>query len=374
MAIVFPAPTQADHRVRIAVAALFVALIATGPVGWFLIDRTTPTLVHEPELRLADVLDGSWQKAEEEWLREMSPPVRFARTQFLDFEWLLGLVDNHEVTSAAPGWLFNGESLRTVDRPELAAARRDFWTAVAARSKKDGVRILVLIAPDKARIYPREATGRDALDASRDAILARGMEEIRAAGLEAIEVEQAFREHLRAFPADPLYARRDTHWNPAAAAIAAGIAVDAVRATGIDLGPPYTDSLMTPELVSQTDLVERTLGLGEGTRGGELLRERHRFAVAASALGAHPDARVALVGDSFSVTNFASLFAVMSGRRLDTAEARPGSGPWRGLLDVLQRIESGASQARVVLVVFVERSIANDVWREAAAKAQGGPR
>jgi len=88
-----------------------------------------------------------------------------------------------------------------------------------------GIRLLVVLAPDKSDIYPEKLgpmpDGVPTVSLKSKQLYQR----LLRAGVEVVDVEPALRAAKGAGP-EPIYIRRDTHWSPAGARIAAGVVAD----------------------------------------------------------------------------------------------------------------------------------------------------
>jgi hypothetical protein len=97
----------------------------------------------------------------------------------------------------------------------------DFRDQLAQR----GIRLLVMIAPNKESIYPQMLSGR----AENNGVLIGSqtrqlLDEMKAAGVEVVNLFEVFRlAKLRQTqaPAAPLYLAQDSHWSPAGVEVAA---------------------------------------------------------------------------------------------------------------------------------------------------------
>ena len=172
-------------------------LLVPAALGLFGIDSTD----HRADARTASLTEEPVA-----WLEERLG----LRTALIDLRGrvlsLLGSTGTDRVTAGRDGFLFYTETLQTeADDPTRTIAS---LCALRDELARDGRRLLVLIAPDKASVYPEELPPRVLSD--RRSQLTALQTQIGAAGLEAIDalgaLEGAKLEGL-------VYFKGDTHWN-----------------------------------------------------------------------------------------------------------------------------------------------------------------
>ena len=119
------------------------------------------------------------------------------------------------VRGGCDGWLFLTDELELYpDRLKSAALRASIATALNARLNERGIKLLMVIVPDKTRIESAHLCGlrRPALFEKRIANW-----QAQLTGVEVLNLEPV----LQALPGERYY-RTDTHWNEAGANAAAG--------------------------------------------------------------------------------------------------------------------------------------------------------
>jgi len=146
-----------------------------------------------------------------------------------------------QVRLGRAGWLFLTDELRFHEAAQSQRAARVELLARAAQGlQRDGVQLVVALAPDKARLYAdRLAEGRlpdYTRDRYQDTLAA-----LRARGVNVVDLLQPLA--LAAAGAE-VYYRSDTHWNTVGARSAAAAVAEAVRRMRPDL--PRTDFVTDP--------------------------------------------------------------------------------------------------------------------------------
>lgn len=380
-----PVPEQASPVRLWACAVAFALLLGVGPTSLAWLGMGSHRgLAPAPEPTWGTVTEGVYAEELSEWLRESSRLTLQMRTWFLQAEWALGVFDTDSAFTETPGWFFAWESYVDEDGSEHGAEMEAFWTGVAERAERLGVRVHVLIAPDKARIYPEHAFPAGVMPAKRARLYDRAMAAIEEAGVGSVSFLPDLFQHKKDFPGIQLYARRDTHWNAAGAVLAARAVVDRIRAAGAALGAPLPFQLMMQEARQPVDLVDLVQGFPPGSTIGDMLRERrdYLFALMPDAGGgpatyvpeAMGDAPVAVSGDSFAAYYFALLVMSELGHKVDRRHVAPGSGPWARLVMALDDVERGVLKAKDLVHVFVERAIVVSDWAPAGEAVRRGSR
>ncbi len=348
-------------RARVS-GVVFLVVIALGPLGyWLLPPGPLPVGAEWPVFGAESVRRGAWAGAVGDQLRLRWPLTRYFRGAHNELRARLGVFDAANVVEGRGGWCFARE---TVD-DRVAAWRRCLpelrrWLAtVRARSAAAGVRVAAAPAPNKVCVYgDRLPGGAPAWPRRQYADL---LDELRAAGLEVVDLLACLDQRRAERPDLALFAVADTHWSGAAL-----LAVSAALRNAVG-GPMARDAaqplvaLPTVREVREGDLA-RLLGLWPGTPAARTrLDEDYVLAVGrrsdAGAIAlppAQPSARVAVVGDSFA----ARLPAVLSGclgSAVDGSAAVAASGPRAGLDATLARAENGGA-VRVIIWVCTQRA------------------
>ncbi|MBK8976034.1 MAG: hypothetical protein IPM29_08915 [Planctomycetes bacterium] len=385
--ILEPVPPTPARPQRAVATVAFLALLACGPGTWI---TTGPLAIQgvavaAPEFTTDAFLDGSWTERFGRWLARSSSLAQHFQERAIELQWLLGR-DEAEFGDVAvqptPGWLFLGDALRNPDPTTWSPLRRRYWSEVAARAARLGVDVVVAIAPDKARVEAEFVYPDGRLPANRVSRYELGLTEIREAGLVAVDVTPAMRSWRRDYPADPPYLHLDSHWSLTGATLAAEQIAAAVRALGRDLGPPADLELNVVRRMELSYLARNAFGF----RHDGLAQRRFQEAVRYPAVlrigpdggrellpAVVPDAPVAMCGDSFAEACAQVMVPVALDREVDTVGVVPATAPWQGLDGALDRIERGELRARVVVCLFVERSLVTVDWAgRVGSSGEGG--
>lgn len=148
---------------------------------------------------------------------------------------LIGESGTPQVIRGREGFLFFAETL--TDAQPLSRAEKSALIAKLAALEDqlaaEGRRLIVLIAPDKAAVYP-EATPYFALAAPEDALAALNAD-LAAAGLTVLDAQALLAAHKED---GLLYFRGDSHWNARGARL---VYQELMRLTGTVGAPDYAD-------------------------------------------------------------------------------------------------------------------------------------
>jgi alginate O-acetyltransferase complex protein AlgJ len=225
-------PTERSAlRSNAGLAAL--ALVAVMLAGaWQMIAAAGRIDLQKVPLSLSDFREGRTTGALEKQLDLKLPARATLITAANALRYVLLRGGGEQVRIGKDDWLFLTEELRYYDAAAThRAARIDLLAAASAGLARDGVKLVVALVPDKARLYPdRLVEGRlpeYGRTRYQDTLTA-----LQARGVQAVDLLQP----LSAARAD-VYYRSDTHWNQAGARIAAGVIAAAVRRLQPDLAP-----------------------------------------------------------------------------------------------------------------------------------------
>lgn len=132
-----------------------------------------------------------------------------------------------QVRAGRQGWLYLTEELRFDEQAQAHLnARVDLMARTSAALKSQGVQLVVLLVPDKARMVAHHLPAQEypGYNQTRygDALTA-----LQAHGVAAVDLREALRQRQ---DDAPVYYRTDTHWNQAGARAAAQAAARAVKA------------------------------------------------------------------------------------------------------------------------------------------------
>ena len=162
--------------------------------------------------------------------KELRPWVQYAQFRFLGDAGDKALIGRDPSKGAR--WMFYKPGVRYLtERPlppkpgaaanEPLPAIRDFRDQLAQR----GIRLLVMIAPNKESICPQMLSRRAEDDDVLMAVQTRQLlDEMKAAGVDAVDLFEVFRATKcgqTQGPTAPLYLAQDSHWSPAGVEVAA---------------------------------------------------------------------------------------------------------------------------------------------------------
>lgn len=160
---------------------------------------------------------------------------------------LIGESGSPQVIRGRDGFLFFAESLQTepLTAQELSALT-DKLTALEQALASDGRRLIILIAPDKASVYPEMLPLHVLL--RQPVPLRQVNDSLRDAGLTVLDAQDLLTAHK---VEGLLYFRGDSHWNARGARI---IYQELMRLTGTE-APDYADAPLLPDAAGDLTLL-----------------------------------------------------------------------------------------------------------------------
>ena len=229
------------RRPELAMTAAMIFIIGSVPlaqIAWEIVQRQRPqglVLFDRPPTE-ANLRDFESDLEDRSWLTQFVRPtvqrVRFAAVGDLAAKLVAG----------RDGWLFYKPGVDyLVERPPTnpqpdtgsdaaLLAIRSFHDQLARRD----IRLLVVVVPGKATVYPDRLTRR--FDSGRvvDSRTGLFVARLREAGIEAVDLIGAFRQAgaTRLDSEQPVYLARDTHWSGTGVRLAAAAVADRVRQLG----------------------------------------------------------------------------------------------------------------------------------------------
>lgn len=326
----------AEQRTEARAATFMIVFLASG----FIISLFNPALLRAPAQPL---LDGSWTTAYQRDFDAESPLLKPATTTWGMLEYTLFKQGRPGVLVGENDWLFSTEEFEVTLNEDDQPALDEDLSAIAdirQRLRSDGVELMVVVLPAKARLYP-ERLGRYQLPAAaqdRYAAALHRLEELE------VHVVDPLRPLLQEKGSSQLFLRTDTHWTPEGARVVALAIADQVERTG-QSGWLGSRDFGTSRQESETvrgDLTE-FLPLGPfydwvGPRDDRISIYRTESNTPSSNdLLAKVTIPVTLVGTSYSEDerwNFAGALREALGSDILNA-ARRGEGPFRPMFDYL---------------------------------------
>lgn len=198
-------------------AAVLMVVLAIG----FLVAVASPALRSPPD---ASFVDGTWTSELEERLLEGTVLRSLATTTWGAIDLTVFGQGSPGVLIGQEGWLFSSEEFgrdEVAERFTTSAPVAEI-AGVAERLREDGVDLLVVLVPAKARVHD-EALGRYVLPPAADARYRVLATQLREAGVATVDGAEAMASLAAA---ERRFLRTDTHWTPAAAR---AVAVKAAR-------------------------------------------------------------------------------------------------------------------------------------------------
>jgi len=353
------APSNPVPRAHERFAAIaFVAIMALGL--WQVFAAFARIDQKEIPATLTDFREGRTTGALQAKLEEAFPWREGMIATSNGLRYLLAHGSVERVRVGRNGWLFLGEELRIPE--EAAAWSRDRIALVAeARRALDerGVKLVVALVPDKARLYSSLVPASDVPPTHaaryRDALLALRTRSIPVVDL-LTPLSAAAKE-------GEVYYRTDTHWNQRGAQVAAKSIAEVVRARAGDLPATQFRSQVGDEAEGPGDLV-RLMGLASAPRwlrpAPDIERPVKTEAIdAGGSLLGDFEIPVALVGTSYSMrANFHGFLQEALGARVLNA-ARDGSGFFQSANDYFANEAFTATPPRVVIWEIPERVLSD---------------
>ncbi len=241
----------------------------------------------------------------------------------------------------------------------------------AAILRRADVRVFLSVSPLRVRAYRDHLPPGTRLSADTEARYGTALRALRGLGTPVLDLAAAFARHRAAPDAPGLFFRRDTHWTPAgadlaatemAALIAGQAALPPSPRPGARLGPPRTMQHYGDLLLLMSDEERRRVGY-------EVV-ERRRVLPAAGLLEEAGLPDVTVVGSSFLQPDFgyAPCLSEALGRPVGLAWAVHPMGPYRTLLRYVNGEEFRQRRPAVLVWHLLEDDVdleptRDDVWR-----------
>ena len=390
-----PVATSAQLAVRwhvVVGAALLLASVPIVHLVWHvLLGHDVPVIrtrgqAAAPPPTAANVFDGSWMPAKERELQEASPIVWWLRSGWNEALYRAGLPRSAHVHFGRDEWFFLQATVRP-DRElflQRREVRRRFFTAVRDRVRAAGAELFVSLVPDKARLHPELAFADGVLPGAVQPNYGEVLAELHALGIPTVDLVAAVATARAAAPAQELWFRRDTHWRPEGALVAAQAIAAAIEAgpIGARLSPRVQVELFGKETIRLIGDLTAMCGLGtiEAEAGHalpmsllteRLAEDRSYYGIVLRDQGRPlplhgdtPDAEVVVAGTSFAIENGWKALSVALGRPVRAVEAR-GAGGTEPIRTVLRQLDDPAvARPRLVIWEIVERGLFEPEWRD----------
>lgn len=193
-----------------------------------------------------------------------------------------------QVRVGKDGWLFLAEELRfEANASEHLGARTELLGTTARALDRQGVKLVIALVPDKARVYfSKLASGHYPEYNS-----SRYQDALSALQIQGVTVVDLLQPLALAATQRDVYYRTDTHWNQNGAQVAAETVARKIRQTGLELEKTTFSSTFGEPVERSGDLI-RLMGLGGAPK----------------TLGPRPDLEAPVATRQTSTDNAAGLF------------------------------------------------------------------
>ncbi len=342
-----------------------------------------------PAATMDNVWSGVWMVKKERELQERSPVVWALRGHWNELRYRCGIPQSDKVTFGKDEWFFMTSSVHpdNVGFAKAKEKRLALFAKVRDVVRETGSELMIVILPDKARIYPDMVYKDGVMPADKVGNYAKILAELDALGIAHADLATPMRAARQAItsskPKDQLYFARDTHWRPGGALIAGQTVAAVIEARfGSRLGARQSMRLTGPSIaravgdltaqlgllaVVQPDAVhkQRTAAMSLLTDDLTELREYYGAELmgpggSVGMFGKDPDAEILVIGSSFAEENGLVSLSLGLARSVRANIIRGAAGilPLRATLDELQK----GTKAKVVVWEIVERGLFEGFW------------
>lgn len=306
-----PVDTDRPASSGAAFAALAFVLVMLGGV-WQVIQASQQIGLDDVPHTWADFRQGRTTAALEKQLDQNLPGRETLVATANSLRYLLARSGGEQVRVGRDDWLFLTDELRFHEGAKAnLAARVELLHSASAALERRGVRLVVALVPDKARVYPEHLPGgfpdynRSRYREALGALQARGVSVVDLLGPLAFAAKNG-----------EVYYRSDTHWNQTGAQAAAAAIATEVRRLGLAL--------------AETEFATEKSG-AEKERPGDLIRLMG-LENAPNALRPQPDRETPLTTRQTSADSSNSLFGDVSVEVVLTGTSYSLRGNFHGFL------------------------------------------
>lgn len=274
------------------------------------------------------------------------------------------------------GWLFyNHEFVRDTAQANVSV---DLIAKVSKALESQGTKLVVAMAPAKARIYAEHLPPSHPLKADHEADYNRLLHRLQAAGVATADINAAFLSSPKRNGDAPLYFRQDTHWSATGALLAAETIRDSLNATPTlqqifngTSATPYSLTWATQKFPFTGDLIQQ-LPPGAPKFEKEMISafEVRRENAQNNLLGDVAASGIALLGSSYSAewTHFPKALNYVLQRDVPAIAVTADRGQWVGLDTYLRNDAFQANRPKLLIWEMPERDMKappNMPYREA---------
>lgn len=236
-----------------------------------------------------DFREGRSTGAIEKQLDQKLPARSALITAANTVRYLLTGSAGEQVRTGRDGWLFLADELRfEAEGNAHLQVRAALLGSAARRLEQRGVKLVVTLVPDKARVYSSKLASGHYPEYNRS----RYQDALSALQIQGVTVVDLLQPLALAATQGDVYYRTDTHWNQNGAQVAAETVAREVQRIGLELEKTTFDSSTRGDPVERSGDLIRLMGL-EG---------------APKALGPRPDLEALVVTRQTSADNAVGLF------------------------------------------------------------------
>ncbi len=251
-------PPEAPSRYALVAAITFLSVMLVG-LSQMVAAASSPSELVFPRTWL-DFREGRTTGTLEKQLDKKLP----ARTTLIatanSLRYLLTRGGGDQVRVGSDGWLFLTDELKfELDAIAHLNARAKLFGAAARGLDKQGVKLVVALVPDKARLYSAKLTGGQYPAYN----LSRYQDSLAALAKQEVTVVDLLTPLAAASSQSQVYYSSDTHWNQTGAQISANAVALAVRKLGIELEKTTFATNATGVTTERPGDLIRLMGLGD---------------------------------------------------------------------------------------------------------------
>lgn len=250
------APWQLPTPFRSIVALVLLGTMLIGV--WEVVAATRKVGAADFPHTLMDFREGRTTITLEKQLEKNLPSrkdlIAFANT----VRYILTGGGGDQVRVGKDGWLFLTEELRfDAGGGANLSARADLLAAASRKLDTMGVKLVVVLVPDKARIHVGKLASAEYPAYNRS----RYQDAFKAIQSRNVAVIDLLEPMSKAAEKSDVYYRTDTHWNQAGAEMAAQAVASMVRKLGVNLKPTVFETSPGGEAVKRPGDLLRLMGL-----------------------------------------------------------------------------------------------------------------
>ena len=251
-------PVPQPSRYALVAALTFVAVMLTG-LWQISVAAWNPAQLDFPRTWL-DFREGRTTGVLEKQLDKKLPARATLIATANSVRYVLTRGGGDQVRVGSDGWLFLTDELKfETDAMVHLAKRAELFGAAARGLDQQGVKLVVALVPDKARLYASGLSGGQYptynLSRYQDSLTALGKQDVTAIDLLTPLANASLQGQV--------YYSSDTHWNQAGAQISANAIALAVRKLGIELQNTTFVTTAAGEKTERVGDLIRLMGLGD---------------------------------------------------------------------------------------------------------------